>query len=119
MIEPTTAMAEMALVSDISGVCSSRETLRITSRPVNVASISTYSRVRKSGLRRRLPARRVCQQGQSMRSDIDEAVSFRYGKGSSSVTSVSIRAFSFCKPAVFYRHVLARRRRPATASPAD
>ena len=26
MIEPTTAMAEMALVSDISGVCSSRET---------------------------------------------------------------------------------------------
>ena len=38
---PTTAIAEIALVSDISGVCSSRETRRMTSRPMNVASIST------------------------------------------------------------------------------
>ena len=30
-------MAEIALVSDISGVCSNRETLRITNSPVNVA----------------------------------------------------------------------------------
>ena len=41
MIEPTTAIAEMALVSDISGVCSSRETFRITSKPMNVASMKT------------------------------------------------------------------------------
>ena len=40
---PTTEMAEMALVSDISGVCSSGETLRITSRPTKVASMKTYS----------------------------------------------------------------------------
>src|SRR5262249_53027095 len=39
---PTIAMAEMALVSDISGVCSSRETRRITPRPMNVASTNTY-----------------------------------------------------------------------------
>ena len=44
MIEPTTAMAEMALVSDISGVCSSRDTRRpITPSPINVASTSTVS----------------------------------------------------------------------------
>ena len=51
-------MAEMALVNDISGVCSSRETLRITSSPVNVASMNTNSSVRKSGLAPfgRLPA---------------------------------------------------------------
>ena len=48
MIDPTTAMAEIALVNDIRGVCSSRETLRITSSPVNVANISTYNSVRKS-----------------------------------------------------------------------
>ena len=41
MIEPTTAMAEMALVSDISGVCNSRETRKITPSPMNVASINT------------------------------------------------------------------------------
>ena len=41
MIDPTTAMAEMALVSDISGVCNSRETRRITPRPMNVASMNT------------------------------------------------------------------------------
>ena len=41
MIEPTTAIAEIALVSDISGVCSSRETFRITSKPMNVASMKT------------------------------------------------------------------------------
>ncbi len=43
MIAPTTAMAEMALVSDISGVCSSRETRAITPRPMNVASMNTNS----------------------------------------------------------------------------
>ena len=48
MIEPTTAMAEIALVSDISGVCSNLDTLRITNSPVNVASISTYKSVKKS-----------------------------------------------------------------------
>ena len=41
MIEPTTAIAEIALVSDISGVCSSRDTLRITSKPTKVASMKT------------------------------------------------------------------------------
>ncbi len=33
---PTTEMAEIALVSDISGVCSSGETLRMISRPTKV-----------------------------------------------------------------------------------
>jgi hypothetical protein len=32
-IAPTTEIAEIALVSDISGVCSSGETLRMTSSP--------------------------------------------------------------------------------------
>src|SRR5262249_46580119 len=41
MIEPTTAIAEIALVSDMSGVCSSRDTRRITPRPMNVASMKT------------------------------------------------------------------------------
>jgi hypothetical protein len=41
-IEPTTAMAEMAFVSDIRGVWSSGETRRITSRPRNVASMRMY-----------------------------------------------------------------------------
>ena len=48
MIAPTTAMAEMALVSDISGVCSSRDTRRITPRPMNVASTKTKSWHQKS-----------------------------------------------------------------------
>ena len=39
MIEPTTAIAEIALVSDISGVCSSRDTFWITWKPTKVASI--------------------------------------------------------------------------------
>src|SRR5687768_3888706 len=43
MIEPTTAMAEIAFVSDISGVCRSRETRRITPMPMNVASMKTKS----------------------------------------------------------------------------
>src|SRR5579864_3730509 len=43
MIEPTTAMAEIALVIDISGVCSSRETRRITPSPMNDASTNTNS----------------------------------------------------------------------------
>ena len=42
-IEPTTAIAEIALVSDISGVCSSRDTRVITPRPMNVASMKTYT----------------------------------------------------------------------------
>ena len=42
MIAPTTAMASSALVSDISGVCSSGETRRITSKPMNAASMKTY-----------------------------------------------------------------------------
>ncbi len=41
MIEPTTAIAEIALVSDIRGVCSSRDTFRITSIPTKVASMKT------------------------------------------------------------------------------
>src|SRR5215467_6497108 len=41
-IAPTTEIAEMALVSDISGVCSSGDTLRMISRPTNVASMKTY-----------------------------------------------------------------------------
>jgi len=45
-IDPTTAMAEMALVSDISGVCSSRETFLITSKPVKVANAKTNKSVR-------------------------------------------------------------------------
>ncbi len=40
-IEPTTAIAEIAFVSDISGVCSSRETRVITPRPMKVASMNT------------------------------------------------------------------------------
>ena len=41
MMAPTMAIAEIALVSDISGVCSSRETRRMTSRPRNVDSMNT------------------------------------------------------------------------------
>ncbi len=40
-IAPTTQMADIALVSDISGVCSSGDTLRITSSPTKVASMKT------------------------------------------------------------------------------
>src|SRR5438067_5558609 len=40
-IAPTTEMAEIALVSDISGVCSSGDTLRMISRPTKVASMKT------------------------------------------------------------------------------
>jgi len=40
-IEPTTVIAEMALVSDISGVCNSGETRRMTSSPRNVANTNT------------------------------------------------------------------------------
>ena len=42
MIAPTTAIASRALVSDISGVCSSGDTRRITSKPMNAASMKTY-----------------------------------------------------------------------------
>ena len=40
---PTIAMAEIALVSDISGVCSSRDTFWMTWKPTNVASMKTNS----------------------------------------------------------------------------
>src|SRR5581483_7738247 len=40
-IAPITAIAEMALVIDISGVCSRRETRVITPNPINVASRNT------------------------------------------------------------------------------
>ena len=40
--------AIVALVNDISGVCNRRETFLITSRPMNVANISTNREVRKS-----------------------------------------------------------------------
>src|SRR5512147_776093 len=42
-MEPTTEIAEIAFVSDISGVCSSRETRPITPSPTNVDSTSTVS----------------------------------------------------------------------------
>src|SRR5690349_21664999 len=40
-IAPTTAMASRALVSDISGVCKSGDTRRITSKPMKPASMNT------------------------------------------------------------------------------
>src|SRR5687768_11673061 len=40
---PTTAIAEIAFVSDISGVWSSRETRRMTPSPMKVASTKTYT----------------------------------------------------------------------------
>jgi hypothetical protein len=48
MMEPTTAMAEMALVIDISGVCRRRETRRITPIPINEASTNTNIMDQKS-----------------------------------------------------------------------
>src|SRR6202795_1046857 len=48
MIAPTTAMASNAFVRDISGVCSSGETRRITSKPINAASRNTYKPVTRS-----------------------------------------------------------------------
>src|SRR5205085_2016060 len=42
-IAPTTEIADIALVSDIKGVCNSGETLRITSKPRKVASMKTYN----------------------------------------------------------------------------
>ena len=38
-IAPTTAIASRALVSDINGVCSNGETRRMTSNPMNPASM--------------------------------------------------------------------------------
>ena len=49
MIAPTTAIAEIALVSDISGVCSSRDTRRMTPSPMKDASTKTNSMDQKSG----------------------------------------------------------------------
>jgi hypothetical protein len=40
-MEPTTAMAEMALVIDMSGVWSSRDTRAITPMPMKVDSANT------------------------------------------------------------------------------
>ena len=40
-IAPTTAIADIAFVSDISGVCSRGETRRINSKPKNAASMNT------------------------------------------------------------------------------
>src|SRR5262249_49437411 len=40
-IEPIRLIAEIAFVSDISGVCSSGDTRRITSKPRKVASTNT------------------------------------------------------------------------------
>src|SRR4029453_1000793 len=48
MIDPTTAMAEIALVSDISGVGRRRETFWITWKPTNVASTNTNAMDHKS-----------------------------------------------------------------------
>src|SRR5438045_8587497 len=48
MMEPTTAMAEIALVMDMSGVCNNRETRRITPIPMNVASMNTMSMDQRS-----------------------------------------------------------------------
>src|SRR5262245_35258560 len=42
-IEPTTAMAEIAFVRDINGVCNNRDTRLITPSPMNVASMNTNS----------------------------------------------------------------------------
>jgi hypothetical protein len=39
---PTTVMAEIALVSDISGVCSSGDTPRMSWKPRNAASMKTH-----------------------------------------------------------------------------
>ena len=42
-IEPTTEIAEIAFVSDISGVCSSRDTRPMTPSPTKVARTRTDS----------------------------------------------------------------------------
>src|SRR5512145_464584 len=51
-IEPTTAIAEIALVSDISGVWSSGETRRMISRPRKVARTKMYRLSAISGFMR-------------------------------------------------------------------
>jgi len=43
MIDPTTAMAEIAFVSDMSGVWSRRDTRRITPSPMREARTNTKS----------------------------------------------------------------------------
>src|SRR5947207_1697990 len=48
---PTTAIAEMALVSDISGVCSRGETRRTSSNPRNAASMKTKRTDSSTGMR--------------------------------------------------------------------
>src|SRR5262250_1887349 len=48
MMAPTTAIASRALVRDINGVCSSGETRRMTSNPMNAASMKTYKLDNKS-----------------------------------------------------------------------
>src|SRR5712671_2318416 len=61
---PTTAMAEMALVSDISGVCSSRDTRWMTIRPMKVDSISTNNPFRKSNCIARNSIRVLLEDGE-------------------------------------------------------
>src|SRR5215471_5574241 len=57
-IAPTTEIAEIALVSDINGVCSNGDTLRMTSNPTNVASMKTYRPIsRLDGIHHLLHAR--------------------------------------------------------------
>src|SRR4051794_33145380 len=51
MIAPTTEIAEMAFVRDIRGVCSSGDTLRITSSPTKVANMKTKSAVSRLDIR--------------------------------------------------------------------
>ncbi len=43
IMDPTMAIAEIALVSDMNGVWSSRETCRMTWNPTNVDSMKTKS----------------------------------------------------------------------------
>src|SRR5690606_36695862 len=49
MIDATIAIAEIALVSDISGVCNSRATFWITWKPTKPASRNTINRAQTSG----------------------------------------------------------------------
>src|SRR5262249_19587427 len=57
MIEPTTAIAEIAVVSDIRGVCSNRETFWMTWKPTKVDNIRTKSIEKRSSsaMRRSAP----------------------------------------------------------------
>src|SRR3989442_18847 len=58
---PSTAMASSAFVSDISGVCSSGEIRRMTSKPINAASMKMNSASIKFDPKR--PPRKLCLAG--------------------------------------------------------